>query len=186
MVDQKQISYTVIDSLKQVKQVLTGETESNDTIVEDTEANEVHSEDEGSSKENTPNIEVVSGHKRIRRKPVRANDYILSTCRSGPNIKKTPKKQSMSILNSGEEADTVECSICKNILRRGNSYFFHVMFCTDVRLKYETCGRKFKERNYLLKHWKGFHSNPTTGFVPRKERMMKRSATATTDKSCEA
>ena len=82
--------------------------------MEDTEANEAPSEDEGSSIEENPNPEVVSGQKRIRRKPVWAKDYVISAFRSGPNIKKTPRKQPMLHLNSGEEADTIECSICKD------------------------------------------------------------------------
>ena len=114
-------------------------------------------------------------------------DYVSSAFRSGPNIKETPRKQPH--FNNGEKADTVECSIYKDTFRGGRpggGNFSHVMFCIYFRLKCETCGRKSKEINYLLKQMKRFHSNPTTGFAPRIERMMKKYATATTDKSCEA
>ena len=183
------------------KQVLTGEVESDGIIRDTLEEGDVlpgndmsqvediadldESQVDETESESVEDSTDKSSHRRIRRRPIWAKDYVFSAFRTGPNLKITPRKHPMPHLKDGEEENTIMCSICKDRFKRGDVYFDHVVTCSKFRLRCEHCGKKFKAQTYLVKHRNRFHANQTSGFSRRIRRKPTVSATVTPDDTCE-
>ena len=124
------------------KQVLIGEND---------EAEQVDIEDELVLEEGALpgyNDNEVDSSKRIRRKPAWTKDYILSFCRSGPNLKTTERKHRL-------------CTFCKELVHK-DSFTEHIVECAMNRVECDLCDATFKNKAYLAKHMKLKHEKPTS------------------------
>lgn len=54
------------------------------------------------------------------------------------------------------------CPVCKDVLSNKENFASHVMMCSEMRVKCETCGQTFKKKTYLAKHQKKYHPNKKT------------------------
>ena len=93
------------------------------------------------------NDNEVDTSKRIRRKPAWTKDYILSFCRSGPNLKTTERKHRL-------------CKFCNELVNK-DSFSEHIVECAMNREECHICDATFKTKAYLAKHLKVKHETPT-------------------------
>ena len=145
------------------KQVLTGE--------DDDEGEEIDIEDElVLDDEVLPGFDdnsMVDNSKRIRRKPAWTKDYILSFCRSGPNLKTTERKHML-------------CTFCNELVRK-DTFSQHVVECAMSREECDLCDATFKNKSYLVKHLKVKHSQQASADASPDKQKSSRTVTVQQD-----
>ena len=134
------------DRLKKAKdQILTGEeVYQTPDIGETDKVTDTSIDHDG--EEVTP--EDMVRQRRIRKKPVWLQDYVLSAFRSTmPQTKTTPRK------------NNIICPVCKESIQRGETFSLHIVKCTETRIECKTCGQTFKKSVYLQRHLRTQHGN---------------------------
>lgn len=124
----------------------------------DTEDIEAPSEVDDSDAEEEQDTGIIPLYKRVRRKPVRAKNYVMSCFRCNlPDTKQTPRKQPDESLRN-----KVICPECKEVLDSEKNFATHVQNCFESRVECDTCGQTFKKRLYLVRHQKKYHPDLET------------------------